>query len=954
MKVNNYILYTLLAVASMLSSCSENLFEPTNGSGKEVTLNLSYSDDTPKQVTLTRATEAEERHLDNLYIYVFDANGRLKGFKAIEGEGNLDQETSNTHRGSVQVKTLSGSSYIFAVANISTGLYPVETGHGDGQLPIDFNETDVQKGLETEFTMQKFLNLPFVRNNSATLQISSSFLLSGSCNNGNAVDISTAGAVTGGDDANVIKLRRVVAKIRFNIGVKSDDGVTRTFSPSSYTVVNAAMRGPLVSGKQSSANQVYVTTQSSDNFSTNTANFNPNYVENSKNYFEVYIPANEQTALKELPAGSDQAMREDDSQSDPKVFTYAPKYGTYLMIKGEYSEVATGRNYSAETTYYVHLGDFNTDINDYSVERNYAYTYNVTVAGVSKIIVEAQKEGNTQPAAEGDVLDISTGRNFNLDSHYEDCVMRFYQKDAQNLYTETGRSFMFQVRALGGKTSLCYYDASGFHGDYNGVDPSWIEFVAGGTYATSSTGTRAGRGTPVDYPGKGASTIYNIKDFVKLLYDNVNSTSFWTGGYGSNKYIDVTCFLDENYYPDLTWDKYTNNAGARSFYLADDIDISTDDRSSYAKVVYGVHQYAIQTVYNADKASSVVAYGCETINNEEEFGTNTTYLGTHATVSAPTNGQDAFYQQFAPTTSGYYRPTTTYKKWSSYSSYSSSSSSSSRYFRTACISRNRDLNGDGNIDADEVRWYTPTLSQVSGLWLGESVLSTQSRLFNGSTANLTYGSNNYRKIYFTATAAASAYFSEEGMATGYAETGDWKPQNLKCVRTLKSNDDGAGYATQPDDYYTVSGNTVDMSNMDKDALNITGEQGELQSHNERDEADKIASKFTIATSNLTSSSSYYSRNITVANVVDGTVKCSNLYSQDSKTWRVPNHRELMVMVLVKGMSNLAGCVSRTLFSNQSFRYTWYINSNNVQLLDPSTNTSAIPSYAYIRCISVEQ
>lgn len=943
MKVKNYILYTLTALVSMLVSCSENLFEPTNGNGKEVTLTLSYADDTPEQVVLTRATEAEERHLDNLYIYIFDSYGRLKGFKAIEGEANLEQSTNDTNRGTVSVKTLAGDAYIFAVANINTGLYPVATGHSDGQLPIDFSEDDVQDGLETEFTLKKFLNLPFIRNNSNTLQISSAFLMSGSVNDGKLVSISSAGAVVSGNsDANVIKLRRVVSKVRFNIGVKSGDGVTRSFTAQRYTICNAAMQGPLISGRQSTSNTVFIPTLADSNYSDIQANFsNQNVDSQGRSYFEVYVPANEQTAKQTLPSGSTYANREDDLQTDPKVFTYAPQYGTFVAIEGLYIENSTSGKYVAETTYFVHLGDFSDDLNNYDVLRNYAYTYNITVAGVNKIIIEAEKQGNDQPGAEGLVLNISTGRDFSLDSHYEYCVMRFYQSKVLDLMAE-GCSYMFQVSDVTGKTDVCYYTSDGLVGEKNGEDWTWIEFVKGGTYSTS---TNAGRGTPIAYPGKGSSSIYHIDDLIELLYKNANNNSFWTGN-GNNKYVDFTCFLDENYYPDLTWDKYTNSVSNRILYIADEIEVSTDTRSSYADVCYAVHQYPIQTVYNPNKASSIVAYGCETINDEEELGTNNNYSASNSNYQQyKTNPRYQFYQNLR------YSNTT----WSSLSSNSQ--------LNKACYSRNRDLDGDGIIDENEIRWYTPNLTQMAGLWFGEEVILSKSRLYNGSTSNLTYGSNNYRKVYFTSDQNAVAYFSEEGMATGTSTTGEWMPHYLKCVRTLKSNDDGSGYSQVPDEYYTYTSSTnlVDMSNFASQALNVTGDQGELQSHSERDEADKIALRFTIADSNLTTYTtstgtwrpSYQTNNFNVSDVVNGTVTCAKYYSQDNKTWRVPNHRELMLETLILGNSSMANCVSKTLFSNQSFRYTWRINSNNIQLLDPVSNgTSSLTSY--IRCISVEQ
>ena len=120
--------YLLMGVALLVSSCSEDIFPGGSESNEDVTISLAYSDVSPRDIVVnSRATPEEERHLNNLYIYIFDGNGNLKGYKGIEGEDNLNQYTSTAKAQITGIKTRSGKSYIYAVANISTGLYPVET-----------------------------------------------------------------------------------------------------------------------------------------------------------------------------------------------------------------------------------------------------------------------------------------------------------------------------------------------------------------------------------------------------------------------------------------------------------------------------------------------------------------------------------------------------------------------------------------------------------------------------------------------------------------------------------------------------------------------------------------------------------------------------------------------------------------------------------------------------------
>lgn len=323
--------YLLMGVALLLSSCSEDIFPGGSESNEDVTISLAYSDVSPRDIVVnSRATDAEERHLDNLYIYIFDGNGNLKGYKGIEGEANLTQNTSSTTKAEITgIKTRSGESYIYAVANISTGLYPVETSSGTvaaNKLPINLNEETARAG-GYDFTLDQLKALTFKRNNTS-IDITSAFLMSGAVQDGNRVNITTAGTIASGDNA--IRLSRIVSKVKFTIKAANTVGVTRSFKLETYDIMNIAVDGSLV-GKID-GNSRNKTTNVKDNIG-NTVR--PNDVENDAQFFEVYLPENLQDAVHNVTT---QAAREDDSQSIPKEFTNAPANGTYVVLKGKYEE----------------------------------------------------------------------------------------------------------------------------------------------------------------------------------------------------------------------------------------------------------------------------------------------------------------------------------------------------------------------------------------------------------------------------------------------------------------------------------------------------------------------------------------------------------------------------------------------------------------------------------------
>ena len=929
--------YLLMGVALLLSSCSEDIFPGGSESNEDVTISLAYSDVSPRDIVVnSRATDAEERHLDNLYIYIFDGNGNLKGYKGIEGADNLNQETSSSNKQQITgIKTRSGESYIYAVANISTGLYPVETSSGSvaaNKLPINLNEDKARAG-EYPFTLDQLKALTFNRNNTS-IDITSAFLMSGAVQDGNLVNITTAGTIASGDNA--IRLSRIVSKVKFTIKAANTVGVTRSFKLDTYDIMNIAVDGSLV-GKID-GNSRNKTTNVKDNIG-NTVR--PNDVENDAQFFEVYLPENLQDAVHDVTT---QAAREDDSQSIPKVFNNAPANGTYVVLKGKYEETTSTSTKSADVTYYVHLGDCSRDKNNYDVERNCKYTYNITVAGVDKIIVEATKEEGKklQPGAEGVVLEYgATGKNMTLDSHYEYMVMRFYQKDIQEL-KNAGKGYFYQVYALGNHTDVINVGATTVGKD-NGVDTSWIQFAikcsrdrSSSTYSADKTD----RGTACSYPGTQSSDLYTVDKFLKYLYDNANSTSIWTGGYDYNKrsyYVDATCFISENYYKNLTWNKYVNDVDKRAFYVANEVETSNDGRSVYAKTQYGLTQYNIQTFYDRSKAGSITAYGCETINDEE--------------------GKDFTVKGKGSQTSSYGGDT-----WNGHTNMLADINKESDTWETlkdnsslikACMSRNRDLNGDGKISDDEIRWYAPTISQYIGIWIGEEIMSGESKLFNKATSTLSTSNDpGCRMLYYSSTYNENTYFSEEGLATNHNNS-SYPPKLVRCLRNLKSND--VGYNKTPDKYYTYESSVVTLNNVDEKALNTSGEQGELNTHTERSALNKPAKKFKISKDKYYGERYKYGGNWhwtgvtpTQEHVVDGTFKCYNNYEEGDKKWRVPNQRELSVMFLVD-KDKITNTYCRTIFSNTNFRKSWTYSSNIFTMDVNKWNATGS-----VRCIKVQK
>lgn len=917
------ILGLVLCTVLLLSACSEDLYNNYGVSeGDKVTLSIAYQSSKPGDINISRSQGNQlENKLHNLQVFVFDEQGRLKGYKFLE-ENQLNQEGKATD---ITIKTTTGKSKIYAVANMPTNIYKQS---GDITLPTTLGEAReqfgggsenyeelVQAGAKKDFTLDQLKKIAFNRQQ-GQIDVSDYLMMSGSVGKGEACTIKkgSGGTASVVDPKNaVIELRRIVSKITFKIetAAPSGDIEERTFTPTSYDICNVPIEGSLIEGDNDEAEEIKP--EKFENFEGKTFSAQ----EKIPTFFH-YLPENLQNT--NIPNGSAIKTYDDREQdkieNGQKVFTNAPKYGTYIILNGEYSQTNTNKERrSATVKYYIHLGNFGTEasgnIKDFDVQRNYNYTYTVTVRGVNKIETQVTtQDDKVQPGAEGIVFDYTGGTKIDLDSHYGQHDMTFKQSDIQKLKG----GYRFQVSDLHGKSDVCAVGENGIEGNLNHASYDWVQFADGSNrdYADAYRN----------------NNLKKLDEVLKELYVNRNNNSFWDNGQKT-----YTCFVDENYYPKLTWGQYTNR-DPRTLYIANTVKESPDKRSIYANVAYTLTQQSIKTFYNANHDDTIIAYGLETYRDDNKTG---------LTVNTESKGTDRWnglsnMKKDIPTT------WTTIKY---------------NEFRQACMSRNRDLNGNGQIDDDEIRWYCPAIDQYGGMWIGENALDKDARLFTNSTKDLSEPSENNGYLnrqgaehYYSNTKQLPIFWAEEGMATGTTDQltdagGDKALKYIRCIRNLQSKGNGTG-TTTADKYYEVNGNTVDLDRINPKALNTSAPQtSDLAPHAERGVGNEQAlnnakKKFIIAS---------YDTNGTTTQEAAATAFytiCKN-YGENGITtgWRAPNQRELCLIYILKkyNRNNNIGC--RTHFSGTLRKY-WRLNPSKDQMTMEEVNN------IYLRCIKEEQ
>lgn len=905
--------YLTILASVIISFCactddSEIAKYPNAEEGEKVLLKLTYNTINPSVIVARSEGTPEENKLRNLYVYIFSASdGKLKGFTKIEDSDRLNQVGE---KGGVEVATTTGSSYIYAVANYreTNAVYSI-----DG-LPTDINPDDAQDGVVNSIDLKGFKSLMFTR--APRELLISEYLMTGSANEGNECEIASnngAGYIANPttEDGKLIKLHRVVSKVQFNI--KAGAGVE--FIPTRYDIVNIPTKGSVVAGQQVMSNTFESVRKNV--FSTQ-----------SRNSFEVKLPENLQTMKR--TASSWHAREANTYVNDEITFDNAPDNGTYIILYGKFKDPTN--KIEGDTQYYIHLGDCSSNVNDYNNERNCKYIYNVTVANVNKIIVEARKEGEPQPGAEGFILDYNAGKVFTLDSHYEYCVLKFSYDAIKTIKENSGgkQGYLYQVKALGKETSIINVASANdtLNADLNGVDISWIKFAQNDYVNDYDETDNAHGGKEFPYKdtkdrmhgnNKKRGELLTINALLLYLYDianEENKSQKWKKDNNDQYYLTFTGYVKENYYQSLSWDQYTN-IDPRVIYIADEVWASNDNKSTYAKVAYAVSQYSIQTFYDRNHSSSLIAYGCETINDEKgKIGISQ--------INRPLSSKDR--NDKIDALEGRRNMKADFD-WSSNKEWNKLNY---KDLREACMSRNRDLNRNGRIDDDEIRWYTPTVAQYTGLWIGEEALgNTDARLFTNNMNDVSSTSDPDVMHYYTSTHNARTYWAEEGMAYGN-QTGVEGCKYVRCVRTLKSKDgtnenNDKGYQETPNEFYIIENNNkvISLENLVDEKALRTGTMipGELPPHKERvneaspDAFNKPRIKFLLAERRAgeiwgRQKNSYkwnWAGSISTFNlpVVLNETPCATYGQQgdakgtlvDKGKWRVPNQREFCLMRL---------------------------------------------------------
>lgn len=957
--MKHYIVNILVAAAltlCSLSSCvKENISAPDHGEGT-VYLSLNVFSGGMDQVIVKSPwdpNDENERAVENLRIYIFSkATGNLVGYKYFSKD-DLTFTDDSSQPGYDRTATVSniptstGEVYIYAIANARTSQYKVTD---DAILDID--ESNL-----SHLTRETFLSATCTRQLGSINPADNRFVMSGFANNGAPVTIARKDGTTQAeitsptsDDGKRVKLYKILSKNK--ITVKTEGNVT--FNPEYMEIHNV----PQVYGLMRGNNVAPSGFETFDRIIW------------SENSYQCYLPANVQTATASPASFNDRERNTYDKTTGKKSFDNAPENATYVVIHGKYQ----GGDYAGDLSYTVHLGDFSHNMSDFSVAANSNYEYTLTIKGVNNFIAESKKNGD-DPGSEGVVIFKGTDI-LEVDCHYEARVMKFSMSELNQIINVDKYGYILKIQ-----TAFCetismivdgegrIYDAAEFKTQSNptvlttvgadgmpvdaskilisgNADFDWVRFVKNTGYYSSYYTPSQKPGCKVSYSHAisdvcaypGGDNTQTIFEFLRDLYKaGKEQTGSYFNATGSSVY--VTCFVDENYYPDKNWTEYVNKSEPRRMYFANELFVSADGQSSFARAKYVVSQKSIWTFYELDPAKK--PFGLEFVSEEKAQGKN---------VVNGTNSQQEYWNGRASAISNN-------KNKGFYANSTKSTGKQDIYTGAykACMSRNRDENGNGTIDEKEIKWYLAAVDQYKGIWAGEEALNTDMRLFKASASEWDALNDAFTNNggdaglspwhYFTCS-PANTFWAEEGCATGT----NGSATMVRCIRTLESKENGLGEA---DKYYEYDPATETVTMLlNSDALR-SAQLGGFQTYFERGkDSNKLYKKFKIASADLTGGP--YSKTQVISTAKgSGFINSSDDVCQKAAgyggSWRVPNQRELSIMSAVnKNLTDLYSCTSFT--GVQSGYYKGGTGSEYGFVLAGTQMTVAISTTYNVRCV----
>lgn len=881
-------IFSLLASLFILLSCSD---ETLVGPGKEIEVEEGIPVTATVQFGTSEAMKIDTRATDfnddkdpvyTLAILVFKK--AADGTKNIVGEPQFFTSDEIENK-TITFNTTSGKRYVYAVANYKSSI---------------FNDLEEQLRKVTTLDGLKELSVKLQENNISVLD--NQFLMSGCFVSKNASHedegycvIKEGALISSTGESGYIDLKRIMSSIQFEVYSTNTDA---EFVPDSWQVVNVPQYAKVVEQDNDypgNSSSDYESSKESSVFTTN----------GNKAVFSFLMMENRKTSDKSISTYDEREKQE----SAPRSFVNAPTYSTYVVLKGTFigntdetigTDESSGKYVKAFTTYYIHLGDWREkesgkgkEFENFSISRNCRYLYKVNVVGVDKLIVEVEKADEQVWGGDGDMF-VSSNNVRTFDAHYETTVISFSKEEIGYLILKYGATFDKEngtdekyetARNIFKNKFLIYASTPKNNFATNGTDD--IDWVTYKRNTKGYEGFMKYKDSESDEPLKAADFKGDLFDAYYYEYNSVEDP------FDDNALIRYTCFIDEYFYGDLNLSQFVNQQPRTiqicTYYNENSESSST---STINMASYTFSQKSIGTVYALDKLDSdhsINAYGVEWMQEGENLspGNNIpSKTSFHQGIRNTWLSLGATEDQY-----NFYYPNP-FPDWTTYIDYNNNMLHSEKnHIEYACLTKNRDINGNGKIDKDEIHWYLPAVVQYMGLVVGEDALPKEVRLYNNTAASpeVPIMSNSaYNNGYYV-------LYPSKGLSLSYLKNGEYP---YRCVRNLRNaSEKMTDFVTSSKDYYLFElGPNQDngdwtFKSYSFDRLSSKAKRSSVSGpltfgHNIFDEENKLPESFDVEV-------------MQEGDFTASEAASKNPCEKAEEGWRLPNQRELFIISFYK-------------------------------------------------------
>jgi len=758
-------IFLLAVLLGMTAACVEELPQPGPVTLRPSEMELLFISGPSSAVTVSTKSDmgdVEENTVHNLYLFVFDGNGqKVFGY-------SFD---SNCHYPSEAEGRASGRNNWWTAGLI----------HLSAALPVDASEQystctlvgianvdDDRMGVSAE-SLGLVRNLDdlsetatrWVEFDQKTVFRSGYFLMCDSLNkvvlNKNDDDVFVA------PSNKKLELERLDAKVTFNVQVlppvNAGDPVVASFTPLKWQVFNVPSRSYLLphnKDKSQGAEDFFDTAEM--NFETDSVprNYIKGHPEYLKYGFTFYMLENRPEAKD--PTKDNWTYADRETRGDDGSFLYANDLATYVVLTGRLQMEADQANATlgADVSYLIHLGDFSDDYSDFSVERNHHYKYTIYIRNAEDIRFQAENGTIVNPGASGHVL-VAQNELYTCDAHY-----------ASHVFTLKASMLESLIQDASWYVETPFGAGSPDNSAINQLDYKWVEFRVNDK---DGNGYKSNRAQYLPHDNPASETMY-IDELIAYLKEEMTKRANGTANdFTGGDSINITAFVNEFYYTShptsgaadtrYLWKQFVNKPMRRMCMLAGSASeaIRTYDGSESFGTVFTIQQKSIQTIYNINHDELYSAWGCEHLDEADEhyssdgkhFYTNNAQATDRGNTHMWNGRENSFriwdwrWETVSGHTHIFLNNGEEALRWEEYLNLTAKNGEALmrkdnqknyQYVRFECMSRNRDNDGDGYIDRDEVRWYMAATNQLIGLYLGWHGIEGAARLYQRNAEDL--------------------------------------------------------------------------------------------------------------------------------------------------------------------------------------------------------------------------